>query len=84
MLALDQFKPGVNFQHAVALYVFDKRPRLLALDVLERIEIALHADLLHTLGRLDPFTYLRPDCRSEAGQGAALPRYCGMIRPADR
>lgn len=59
-LALDQFKPGVTFQHAVALYVFDKRLRLLALDALERIEIALRVDLSHTLGRLDPFAYLRP------------------------
>lgn len=61
MLALDTFKPGVTFQHAVDLYVFDKRLRLLALDALERIEIALRVDLSHTLGRLDRFAYLRPD-----------------------
>lgn len=28
-LALDQFIPGVTFEHAVQLYVFDKRLRLL-------------------------------------------------------
>lgn len=60
-LALDHFKPGVTFQHAVRLYVFDKQLRMLALDALERIEIALRVDLSHTLGRLDPFAYLRPD-----------------------
>lgn len=33
-LALDHFKPGVTFQHAVRLYVFDKQLRMLALDAL--------------------------------------------------
>jgi len=60
-LALDSFKPGVTFQHAVQLYVFDKQLRLLALDALERIEIALRVDLSHTLGRLDQFAYLKPE-----------------------
>lgn len=60
-LALDQFKPGSTFEHAVQLYVFDKRLRLLALDALERIEIALRVDVSHTLGRLNPFAYLRPE-----------------------
>lgn len=60
-LALDQFKPGATFENAVQLYVFDKRLRLLALDALERIEIALRVDISHTLGKLDTFAYLRPD-----------------------
>lgn len=69
LLALDQFKLGVTFQHAVKLYVFDKQLRLLALDALERIEIALRVDLSHTLGRLDPFAYLRSDLfHDEFGQ----------------
>lgn len=57
-LVLDTFKPGATFQHAVDLYVFDKRLRLLALDALERIEVALRVDIAHTLGRHDPFAYL--------------------------
>lgn len=40
-LALDQFKQGATFQEAVDLYVFDKRLRLLVMDAMERIEIAL-------------------------------------------
>lgn len=58
---LDEFKPGTRFQDAVALYVFDKRLRLLVLDVLERIEIALRVDISHRLGQKDPFAYLRPE-----------------------
>ena len=60
-LALDVFKPGTCFQHAVDLYVFDKKLRLLALDALERIEIALRVDIAHRLGEQDRFAYLNPD-----------------------
>ena len=60
LLALDSFKPGATFQNAVDLYVFDKGLRLLAMDALERVEIALRVDVSHTLGQLDPFAYLRP------------------------
>lgn len=50
-VVLDQFKPGTQFQDVVALYVFDKRLRLLVLDALERIEIALRVDLSYRLGQ---------------------------------
>lgn len=61
LLALDSFKPAATFQNAVDLYVFDKELRLLAMDALERVEIALRVDVSHTLGQLDPFAYLRPE-----------------------
>ena len=57
----DNFKPGATFQNAVDLYVFDKQLRLLAMDALERIEIALRVDIAHSLGKLDTFAYLRGD-----------------------
>ncbi|ODU49879.1 MAG: abortive phage resistance protein [Thiobacillus sp. SCN 63-374] len=60
-LALDHFKPGATFQNAVDLYVFDKQLRLLVVDALERIEIALRVDISHTLGEQDTFAYLKPD-----------------------
>jgi len=55
------FKSGATFENAVKLYVFDKRLRLLVLDALERIEVALRVDVSHSLGKLDQFAYLRPD-----------------------
>lgn len=60
-LVLDKFKLGTTFQHAVALYVFDKQLRMLVLDGLERIEIALRVDVSHRLGKLDIFAYLKAD-----------------------
>ena len=65
-IALDDFKPGATFENAVRLYVFDKKLRLLAMDALERIEIALRVDISHTLGKLDPFAYLRPEMFHDA------------------
>ncbi|MGB0722299.1 MAG: Abi family protein [Gammaproteobacteria bacterium] len=59
-IAIDQFRPGSTFEDAVKLYVFDKKLRLLAMDALERIEIALRVDVSHTLGKVDPFAYLNP------------------------
>lgn len=60
-VALDAFRAGATFQNAVDLYVFDKRLRLLVMDALERVEVALRVDLSHTLGRLDRFAYLKPE-----------------------
>lgn len=61
-IVLDPFRTGTKFQDAVELYVFDKKLRLLAMDALERIEVALRVDVSHTLGQLDKFAYLRADC----------------------
>jgi len=60
-LTLDSFKSGASLQQAVDLYVFDKRLRLLVLDALERIEVGLRVDIAHSLGRLDPLAYLKPE-----------------------
>lgn len=51
------FMPGVKFSHAVDLYVFDKKLRLLMLDGIERIEIALRCDVALLLGRLSPIAH---------------------------
>ena len=47
------FRDESYFEDAVKLYVFDKRLRLLALDALERIELALRVDISHLLGKGD-------------------------------
>ena len=65
-LPLDDFRPGTTFQNAVDLYVFDKKLRLLVLDALERIEIALRVDISHGLGKHHKFAYLQPDLFHES------------------
>ena len=71
---IDVFRPGATFQDAVDLYVFDKQLRLLALDALERIEIALRVDIGHYLGGLHPFAHTKPDLLRREFSGSINPR----------
>ncbi|PLX47162.1 MAG: hypothetical protein C0613_14785, partial [Desulfobulbaceae bacterium] len=44
-----QFKPGIEFEDVLHLYVFDRRLRLLILDAIERLEVALRARMTNIL-----------------------------------
>lgn len=57
----DQFKPNTQFNDILELYIFDKKLRLLALDALERIEMAIRNDVVHCLGSKDPCAYVNPN-----------------------
>lgn len=59
---LDTFALGHRFEDVVRLYVFDKKLRLLALDALERIEMAVRVDVAHLLGQRDPSAHENPAC----------------------
>ena len=37
------FRPGTRFEDVLALYVFDRQLRLLVMDAIERVEVALRA-----------------------------------------
>ena len=52
---------GSKFQDSVALYVFDKKLRLLILDAIERVEVAFRVDIAYLLGEKDPFAYTNPN-----------------------
>ncbi|ARB71695.1 TPA: Abi family protein [Neisseria meningitidis] len=54
---LDEFITDTRFEDVKSLYMFDKKLRQLALDALERIEVALRVNIAHTLGRHDPLAY---------------------------
>lgn len=58
----DHFMAESHFEDVVKLYVFDKKLRLLALDALERIEMALRVDVAHLLGEKDSCAHMNPDC----------------------
>jgi len=51
VVVADTFRDGTEFSEIVKLYVFDKKLRLLLLDVIERIEIALRVQITLQLGR---------------------------------
>lgn len=58
--ATDQFVSNTHFVDAVELYLFDKQLRMLVMDALERIEVALRVDVAYLLGERDPFAHLDP------------------------
>lgn len=63
----DEFMPGHAFEGAVALYSFDRRLRMLLLDALERIEVALRVQISYVAGKAGPLTYLE---RTSLGSNA--------------
>jgi abortive infection bacteriophage resistance protein len=53
----DVFLPGTSFEDVFALYLFDKRLRLLMLDALERIEVFVRSAIAHEVGYHDALAY---------------------------
>lgn len=45
----EKFDDGTTFQDVIGLYLFDRELRLLVLDAIERIEIAIRSQLIYTL-----------------------------------
>ena len=61
-IRFDHFYQDSHFEDVVNLYVFDKKLRLLALDALERIEMAVRVDVAHLLGEKEPCAHENPEC----------------------
>jgi abortive infection bacteriophage resistance protein len=60
-LAGKPFRPGTTFDHLVDLYRFDRELRLLVLDAIERIEVALRSVLNNEMAmRHGPHWFLNP------------------------
>lgn len=53
----ENFLPGTKFESICELYIFDKKLRLLLLDIIERLEIHIRNIIAHELGRIDPLAY---------------------------
>src|SRR6266571_3099430 len=54
----DTFEAGATFEQALGLYEFDRRLRLLVLDAIERVEVAIRTSVTYQLGhRYGAFGY---------------------------
>ena len=73
----DDFRLGTSFSTILELYIFDKKLRLLVLDALERIEIALRTDIAILLGRHDPWAHR--NSRLLHGKFARRPMHGGTV-----
>ena len=47
--AKDKFNNGITFDHLLDLYLFDRELRLLIFDEIERIEVAIRAQIIYQL-----------------------------------
>lgn len=46
----EQFRPGADFNDVAGLYIFDRKLRLLVLDAIERIEVAIRTSVTYEIG----------------------------------
>lgn len=54
----DAIQDGTRFEDVVALWLFDRRLRLKALDALETVEMSLRTRIAHGLGQRDTFGHV--------------------------
>lgn len=55
--ALSEFRTGATFEHANHLYEIDRKLKLLVMDGLERVEVAMRFQLGHVLGEGHPYAH---------------------------
>lgn len=79
----ERFRAGTTFAHAISLYQFDKTLRLLLLDAIESIEVALRVDLAHALSARDPWAHRTPEHLGDDAR-ANLYDFRNWLRNADR
>lgn len=73
---LDEFVGGHSFNEAISLYSFDRRLRLLLLDAIERLEVAIRVAVAYVVGKHGPMayqnrSYLGPYCDRQREEGGA-------------
>ncbi len=73
----DVFLDNSRFEDAVALYRFDKTFKMLLLDAIERVEIAVRVEVALVLGRQDAFAYMKPSLfrRNFSSSGSSPDQY---------
>jgi abortive infection bacteriophage resistance protein len=60
VVVLDPYRRGTRLDHAVDLLEFDRRLRSLVIEGVDRIEVALRAQVGHVFGRRSPFAHEEP------------------------
>lgn len=46
----ERFRPGTDFNDIAGLYIFDRKLRLLVLDAIERVEVAIRTSVTYAIG----------------------------------
>lgn len=58
----DEFEPGYAFEDAVSFYTFDRHLRLLLMDAIERLEVAIRVQVAYQTGMRGAFSHLDRNC----------------------
>ena len=72
-MALSKFKVGTSFDDAHSLYEFDRKLKLLVMDGLERVEVAMRFQLGHVLGAGHPYAHYDQDALGSSFTGITDP-----------
>lgn len=75
-----QFRPGVEFDDVLDLYVFDRALRLLVLDALERIEVAIRSALTDHMS----VTYTDPHWYTDRSRFKDHRKHADFLNGVDR
>jgi abortive infection bacteriophage resistance protein len=75
----DAFVAGTAFEDVLALYVFDRKLRLLLADALERIEVSLRVEVAYRLGKADTFAHLHGAAFHPSFRDKRSPRNGGSV-----
>ncbi|MGN6210509.1 Abi family protein [Asticcacaulis sp.] len=59
-IVLNDFRDDTDFVTIMELYVFDKKLRMIVMDALERVEVAVRADITLQLGKVSPWAHRDP------------------------
>jgi abortive infection bacteriophage resistance protein len=70
----DDFQDGTSLALVERIYEFDRQLRLLVLDAVERIEVAVRCDIAHRLGKRHRIAHERPDELDT--------KFCTQVNPA--
>lgn len=63
---LSGYRAGTTLRHAEDVIDFDRRLRMLVMDGVERVEVAVRMRIGYVLGRRSPFAYEDPTCFTAA------------------
>lgn len=88
---LGRYKPGTALEHVESVIDFDRQLRLLVMEGVERIEVAVRMRIGYVLGRLSAFAHEDPDCfvdsftRADAdGSGLSLSKQAEWLARVKR
>lgn len=79
---LSGYRPGTTLHHAEAILDFDRRLRMLVMDGIERIEVAVRMQIGYVLGCTSAFGHEDPVCFTEAFTAEGINPDTGDPRPS--